>query len=329
MKLQQLRSFVTAYQERSFTAAARRLNATQSGLSMQVKDLETSLGVRLFERSTTGVRPTVAGEMLYGHARTILRQISEAGNELAALAGEVTGTVDAGLMPTITRGALAPAVIEFTAQYAHVRLRLVEAYSATLTEMVASEQLDFAIVPPHPGRSAVNARALAHDREFLVTGPCFGRAHMAPVRLGEVRPLKLILPTPANARRAGLDAYLAGIGVVPDAILEMDAMMGTLELVGASDWMAILPATLCYPDLGGNPLRVHPLIDPELGVDYALIEPATRTLSPAAQLFAAAVERQMRRIADEWDKRLGAIAAPGEDRRRGPASGTTSARETT
>ena len=267
MKLQQLRSFVTAYQERSFTAAARRLNATQSGLSMQVKDLEASLGVRLFERSTTGVHPTVAGEMLYGHASTILREISEAGNELAALAGEVTGTVNAGLMPTITRGALAPAVIGFTAQYANVRLRLVEAYSATLTEMVASEQLDFAIVPPVPGMSAVNTRPLAHDREFLVTGAATKRAHMEPIWLGEISPLRLILPTPANARRASLDAYLAGIDPVPDAILEMDAMMGTLELVASSDWIAILPATLCYPDLSGKALKIHPLIEPELVVD--------------------------------------------------------------
>ena len=304
MKLQQLRSFVTAFQERSFTAAAKRLNATQSGLSMQVKDLETSLGVRLFERSTKGVRPTVAGEMLYGHANTILREISEAGNELAALAGEVTGTVNAGLMPTITRSALAPAVIEFTAQYSHVRLRLIEVYSTTLTEMVASEQLDFAIVPPVPGMSAVNTRPLAHDREFLVTGFSTDRAHMAPVRLNEVRPLRLILPTPANARRAGLDAYISSIDTAPDAILEMDAMMGTLELVANSDWIAILPATLCHPDLSGNSLKIHPLIEPELGVDYALIEPATRTLSPAAQLFAAAVERQIARIAAAWDVRL-------------------------
>ena len=313
MKLQQLRSFVTAFQERSFTAAARRLNATQSGLSMQVKDLEATLGVRLFERSTTGVRPTVAGEMLYGHARTILREISEAGNELAALAGEVTGSVDAGLMPTITRGALAPAVIEFTARFTHVRLRLVEAYSSTLSEMVAAEQLDFAIVPAVPGITAVSARPLARDREFLVTGAAAGRTHMAPIRLAELRPLRLILPTPGNARRAPLDTYISAVGARPDAILEMDAMMGTLELVAASDWVAILPATLCYPDLGGGALRVHPLVEPELGVDYALIEPATRALSPAAKLFAATVERQMAHIARTWSERLGDANAADDE----------------
>ncbi len=304
MKIQQLRSFVTAFQERSFTAAARRLNATQSGLSMQVKDLETTLGTRLFERSTNGVRPTVAGDMLYSHARTILREISEAGNELSALSGKVTGTVDVGLMPTITRGALAPAAIKFTARYPHVRLRLVEAYSASLTEQVASNQLDFAIVALVHGSSAVNVRKFATDREFLVTGPNAARKHMAPLRLQEISPLNIVLPTPANARRANLDAYISAVGAKPDAILEMDAMMGTLELIAASDWVSIQPATLCYPDIGYSPLHIHPLIDPELTVDYALIEPATRALSPAAKLFAGEIERQIELISIDWDSQL-------------------------
>lgn len=304
MKLQQLRSFVSAFQERSFTAAARRLNATQSGLSMQVKELEASLGVRLFERSTTGVTPTVAGELLYPHARAVLREISEAGNEMAALAGKVTGSVNAGLMPTFTRGALAPALLTFTARFPHVRLRLVEAYSAALTDLVVSEQLDFAIVPPVPRIAAVNSRRLARDRELLVTAPGSARRHLAPVRLRDVHPLRLIMPTEANARRASLEAFIAASEVTPDAIIEMDAMMGTLELVATSDWMAILPATLCSTDLGGERRKLHPLVEPELTVDYAVIEPATRTLSPAARLFAETVEQEIKRIADIWESAL-------------------------
>ena len=54
MKLQQVQSFVVVYQERSFTAAAERIHATQSGLSMQIRELEESLGLQLFERSTRG-----------------------------------------------------------------------------------------------------------------------------------------------------------------------------------------------------------------------------------------------------------------------------------
>ncbi|MGI9388078.1 MAG: LysR family transcriptional regulator, partial [Methyloligellaceae bacterium] len=58
MKLQQIRYFVAVYEEGSFTAAAEREHATQSGLSMQIKDLEKKLGVCLFERPSNGATPT-------------------------------------------------------------------------------------------------------------------------------------------------------------------------------------------------------------------------------------------------------------------------------
>ena len=61
MNLRQLATFVGVYEERSFSKAARRLNATQSGLSMQTQLLEERIGTRLFDRSPRGVTPTYAG----------------------------------------------------------------------------------------------------------------------------------------------------------------------------------------------------------------------------------------------------------------------------
>jgi DNA-binding transcriptional LysR family regulator len=110
LKLQQIATFVVVYQERSFTAAAERIHATQSGLSMQIKELEDSLGLQLFERSTRGVEPTVAGEKFYGHALRLLRELDETRHEMRAMKGADTGTVRAGLMPTFARAALPPAV---------------------------------------------------------------------------------------------------------------------------------------------------------------------------------------------------------------------------
>ena len=77
MKLQQIRYFVSAYEERSLTAAAHRENATQSGLSTHIKDLEYRIGAQLFERTPSGVTPTPVGERFYVHAVAVLRALSE------------------------------------------------------------------------------------------------------------------------------------------------------------------------------------------------------------------------------------------------------------
>lgn len=305
MKLQQILTFVTVYQERSFTAAAERIHATQSGLSMQIKELEDRVGVKLFDRSPKGVTPTAPGEQLYKHALKLIRQVDRLRREMAAISGEVTGSVKAGLMPTFTRAALAPAIAKFAADYPYVSLQIVEAYSAVLTDMVAREQIDFAIVPPKPSAAsdAVVSEHIARDRELLVTPLGSPLEHLAPVRLEDAGPLKLIVPTPENARREKIDRYLSITGANVDAMMEMDAMMATLSLIQHSDWCAILPSTLCFPDMDGRERKLHPLVDPDLEVDYMLIRPVTAELSVSARTFADGLVSEIRRTCDDWTYR--------------------------
>jgi LysR family nitrogen assimilation transcriptional regulator len=77
MNLRQLHIFVGIVEEGSFNKAAQRLNATQSGLSMQVRNLEEDLRVSLFDRSPRGVTLTRAGRLFYGRATEILRQVNK------------------------------------------------------------------------------------------------------------------------------------------------------------------------------------------------------------------------------------------------------------
>ncbi len=300
LKLQQIRHFVAVYEEGSFTAAARRENATQSGLSMQIKELELALGARLFDRLPSGVSPTTIGRRLYEHCTRILRDISDMRNDMTALSKAVTGDVHVGLMPTFTRAILAPALLAFSAAHPYVNVRITEAYSGVLTQEVAKQVLDFAIVPPGHAGPAIRAHRIGTDREYLLTRADTDRPHLSPVELArETTPLRLIVPGPSNARRGRIDAYLEACCVPVAAILEMDAMMGTLDLVARSDWVTILSGVLCAPDRDGRIRKLHPLTGPELHVDYMLIEPSTRSLSPAARLFAEAITVEMQRLIAE------------------------------
>ena len=87
MKVQQLRFFVAVYEEGSFSAGAIRVNATQSGLSMHVRQLEDRYGVALLNRSSTGVTPTEAGRTFYGRAIEVLNAVSRAEDTLRELSG--------------------------------------------------------------------------------------------------------------------------------------------------------------------------------------------------------------------------------------------------
>lgn len=281
LTLRQIRSVVAVYEEGSFTAAAVRENATQSGISQHVAAVEAELGLRLFERGPEGVTPTPAGERYYARAVEALRALAAA--EAAARDAEtLSGTVTAGLMPTFTRAVLAPALARLAAAHPAVTVRVREGYSGTLTDMVRAGELDFALVPAFAPGPALVATPLGRDREMLVAR-VGAFAPNVPIAAAALGPLKLVLPGPANTRRARLDAYFAANGIPVAAVLEMDTMMGTLDLVARSDYMTVLPAILLGPDRDGSVRAVAPLDAPPLYADFIAIEPARNPLSPQAR----------------------------------------------
>jgi DNA-binding transcriptional LysR family regulator len=294
---------IAVCEERSFTRAAARENATQSGISQHIAAVERALGVTLFERSTAGVTPTAAGTRYYRRCVDAVGALEAAGEEMRTLAGRVSGPLRVGLMPTFTRAALAPALKDYVRQHPDVTLRIVEGYSGLLTDMVLAEELDFAVVPGFEGRTGLKSRLLARDREMLLSGRARGLKPLKAVRLANFSPLKLVMPGLQNVRRRNLDTYFQTNGITVAELIEMDAMTGTLEFVAASDWVTVLPSLICVNDITAGDIIVSP-IDPPLHAEFIVIEPARRVLSVQARLFLERLEAEVARIRGVWRKKL-------------------------
>lgn len=303
MRLSHLRVLVAVVEEGSFTAAANRLHATQSGISAQVKLLEESLDATLFERSVSGVVPTAAGKLAYQRAVNILRDTTSMAADVGALQGSVTGSVSAGLMPTTTRSVLAPVLDRFANRYPNIEIKIEEAYSAHLSDGVRSGRLDFAVVPPSSSYAGLNATPLETDVEVFVGGTAFKNQtqlqHLTAVDLTELGSLKLVLPGPENARRISIEDQLRNSGVQIEKIMELDSMMATLDLVSRSDWTTILPGCLVVEDISSTDRQLHPISQPVMTLTYVLIEQASKTLSPAAQLLCEAIRKELSEVCEK------------------------------
>ena len=308
--LRQVRAVIAVCEEGSFTRAARRENATQSGISQHVAAIERALGVRLFDRSATGITPTPAGLRYYKRCVEAVGTLEHAAEEARSLAGNVVGDLRIGLMPTFTRAVLAPVLDDFVPRCPDVRLHIVEGYSGLLTEMVLDDELDFAVVPAFEGGIGLKARLLVRDREVLISGPRRELTPLSPVRLSGCRPLKLVIPGPDNIRRRNLETYFQSHGVEVEAMLEMDAMIATLEFVARSDWATILPSVISVNDIGRGELIVNPIVEPELHAEFVVIQPTRRTLSTQARLFLERFEREVTHIHDVWDRAIAGTHAP-------------------
>jgi LysR family transcriptional regulator, nitrogen assimilation regulatory protein len=304
--LRQVRAVIAVCEEGSFTRAAERENATQSGISQHVAAVERTLGVKLFERLSGAVKPTPAGQRYYKSCVEAVGALENAAEEARALAGQVTGELRIGLMPTFTRAVLAPVLDDFVPRCPEVRLHIVESYSNALTAMVLDEDLDFAVVPAFEGTIGLKSRLLVRDREMLVSGPKRGLVPLSPLRLAECKPLKFVLPGPDNIRRRNLETYFQSHGVEVEAVLEMDAMIATLEFVARTDWVTILPSVISINDVGRGELIVNPIVDPELHAEFVVIQPTRRTLSTQARLFLERFEREVAHIHAAWERTLAA-----------------------
>lgn len=293
MKLQQLRYFAAVFEQGSFSAAAEKVNATQSGLSMHVSQIEKRYDVALFLRSSSGVTPTAAGRAFYLEAIKVLAAASHAEDRIRTLSKSVVGHVNVGLMPTFTRAILTPVLLRFAKEYPEVHLSISEAYSGALADDVAEGRLDFAVVPSaFDLRGALVSSPMGKDRECLVCAldQSFP-THKGQVVLKNLAPLHLVLPGKRNARRHQIENYLTVNNIKVKEVLELDTMHGTLDLVSKSQWVSILPRVLCLPDFDGTRRKVLPLADPPLSVDYMRIETRSRPLNQAAQAFADVLQQ--------------------------------------
>ena len=197
-----------------------------------------------------------------------------------------------------------------------MRIHIVEGYSGWLTDMVLNGELDFAVVPASEGRVGLKSRLIVRDREMLVSNAKLGFKPLEPVRLKDCGPLKIILPGRTNVRRRNIEVYFQTHGVEVADMIEMDAMISTLQFVMRSDWVAILSGLICIADLGRMTGRViSPIYDPPLIAEFVVISPARRTLSTQAQRFLEHFEAEIARIQEVWAHAIPPAIYPARHRR--------------
>ena len=295
--LRQLNSLIAVYEEGSFTAASERENATQSGISQHISAIEKELGINLFTRNSNGVIPTTICHGFYKKSVEAIRTLKTAEQEAKNAGKGLSGKVNAGLMPTFTRAALAPVLKSISTTHPNIEISIVESYSGSLTDMVKAGELDFALVPVMTGTQGIKYSNLVRDREVLVSSPSFGTNQGEEISLKNLAPLKIVLPTKANIRRIKLEDYFTAHSIEITNIMEMDSMIGTLELVGSTDWVTILPYLICVPDTHSNLRHINPICEPNIYSDFVIIEPIGRSLTPQATFFLKLLKEEISSIA--------------------------------
>ena len=309
VSIKQLKAFVAVAEEKSFSLAAERLNATQSGMSMLVQNLEISIGKPLIKRIPGNMKLTESGKNFYKSSIDILKLMEKALINTKEEKKELTGLIECGLMPTFTRSALPNTLSKFLNENPKVKFKVTEAYSGVLEEMVRSNKIDFAIVPSVKNSLGLNVNFVSQDLNLLVSSKKSNFEHLSRINPMQLKNnnLKIILPSSENSRRIAINEYFSTHGINPNSILEMDAMIGTLEMVTTSDWCSILPATLCDLDLNGKKRNLSIIDSPTLITDYVLITSASKELSIATRIFIEKICKEIKNISQNITQKINSL----------------------
>ncbi len=172
MDVLQLRYFVAVARAGSFVRAAEAERIAQPSLSQQIKKLEDSLGVSLFDRLGRTVKLNAYGERLLPEAEAILARLENARRGLECLKADDSGPVKVGVIPTLLPYAMVRPLAAFQKQFSLIQLNLLEDTTETLVHLLRRGELDVALL------------ALPIKQQELVCSELFREPLLAAVPLG-------------------------------------------------------------------------------------------------------------------------------------------------
>jgi DNA-binding transcriptional LysR family regulator len=242
--LLQLKSFVTVVDEGGFTAASRRLGLSQPAVSRAVATLEKELGLSLLVRGRDGLSLTDAGSLALTHAREAVRQLTLMRTEVAALAGEITGTLSVASLPSVTGTLVAPQLQSFAQRHPAVTIRMLEGSEEEVRDWLDQGAAEAGVVSlPIKG---LDSAALG-EQDMVAVVPADNRlAEWAEVSYAELAKEPFIRSTGGCAEVFTPVARRAGVEF--DVAFEAREMSAVLEIVRAGLGVSILPSA-GLPDL--------------------------------------------------------------------------------
>lgn len=290
--IRQLQYYVAVYEEAAFSKAALREHCSQPALSAQIRNLEQILNRVLLERSVNGVMPTPAGQRFYRHSVAILHSVNSAKLEMDEVSGQVAGQLRVGLIPSVMRGLMPSFLPAFIDTYPMIDIRLIQGFSDALAAMVVAQEVELAVVLEPPKHEGIEITKLSEGSMVLISSPALNFKRDEPLRLHDLAPLNLVVPSPNHTMRRNIERRIWTKEIRVGRILEMDSVHGMIDFVSNSSWATILPLTAVACDLESERLCINPIAEPYLEADLYLINLKRHPLPALAQLFVQELQQQ-------------------------------------
>ena len=281
INFRQLAYFVKVVESGNMTAAAEQLKVAQPALGVQIRQLETELGVDLLVRHSRGVTPTAAGQLLRERATRILADVEATGRELRALGAAREDHVVLGVPPSMMLLFGPNLLIDARASMPGVHLSVVEERSLVLLEALERRQINISFAWNAPDKAGLDRLALLEEDLLLVTAPGEAGGEGA-VSLAEALSHDLAIAGERGVIRNIVQAEARRLALPLRLAYEVHSVNAMKALIARGGAATIMPFSLAPRELATGELVARRIDRPVL----------TRTLYAVRPARAAAFARE-------------------------------------
>jgi LysR family transcriptional regulator, hydrogen peroxide-inducible genes activator len=292
LTLRQLRYFDALARHSHFGRAAHACSISQPALSMQIKELEDTLGAVLFERGARQVRLTKVGEEAVLRVRDILRAVDELADFARASRDRFAGRLRLGMIPTIAPYLLPAVMADLTRAHPELDIHVREAVTSKLIEELSEGWLDAAIVALPVSEPALTEVALFAEN-FLLVRP--GEDEGAPVPGSEtLREMRLLLLEEGHCFREQALSFCKLHASLPREMLDASSLSTLVQMVSAGMGVTLIPEMAVPVETRRAAVSVARFGDPQpsrtIGMIWRKTSPLAGQLTELSEVVRGAAE---------------------------------------
>ena len=287
LRLRDLQSLASVAQHGSMAKAAAHLATTQPTVSQAIADLKDAVGVRLFDRSTQGVVPTVFGEILLKRGAEAFDALKQGMRNIEFHATSGAGDVWMGCAEPFLHGFLPAVIPRLAKRQPKIIVHATDVNPSENVHYLRERKLDLLI-----GRSTraqgdddLHSETLYEDSFTVVTGEKNPWARRCKVAFADLMDEEWLYGEPDNATQARIsETILAKTGRLPRVAMYTTSFNLRLALLASGDYISCIPGSVYRYGAAGRPIKALP-VDMALKLPVAILTLKNRTLSPAVKLF--------------------------------------------
>ena len=286
LKPRDLQVFLKVAEDGNMAKAAKHLAISRPAVSKTIAELEHTLGVRLLDRTSHGVVPTLYGRALLKRSLAVLDELRQGVKEIEFLADPSAGELRVGFGEVAAAGLVPAAIAHLSRQYRRMVVHTEQGSFDTLLEFLRNRRCEVAVARVLSQEPDINFEPVHYDQLSVVVGARSKWARQRRIGLADLAEEPWIQSPPEmGAGSPTLEAFRA-LGLPgPRCVVFSSSLNLRYGLLATGRFVTMIPdsALYCWPQRA--PIRILPIKLPRWHVPTCIITLKDRTLSPLAQQF--------------------------------------------